>query len=57
MRRGLLVLALGLLLWATPVVAQRGPPSARSSPPDPAAEMARTIQVYRDAVARSVPLH
>lgn len=57
MRRGLLVLALGLLLWATPVVAQRSPPSARSSPPDPAAEMARTIQVYRDAVARSVPLH
>ncbi len=54
MRGVVAVLALGLLLWATPAVAQRG---ARSSPTDLAAEVARTTQVYRDAVARSLPLH
>jgi hypothetical protein len=52
--RALPVLVLGLLLGATPAVAQR---SARSSPADLAAEVARTTQVYRDAVARSLPLH
>ena len=52
--RAVPVLALGLLLWVAPAVAQRG---ARSSPTDLAAEVARTTQVYRDAVARSLPLH
>jgi hypothetical protein len=46
-----------LLLCATPVMAQRVPSPARKSLPEFADDVARAMQDYRDAVARSVPLH
>jgi hypothetical protein len=57
LRRWTTVLAIGLVLWTTPVVAQRGAPPSRTSLADLSSEVARTTRAYRDAVARSLPLH
>jgi hypothetical protein len=51
------VLVMGLMLWTTPGLAQRGTPPSRRSLGELAAEVARTTQSYRDAVARSIPQH
>lgn len=57
MRRWTTVLAIGLVLWTAPVSAQRGTPPSRRSLGELSAEVARTTQAYRDAVARSIPQH
>jgi hypothetical protein len=51
------VLVIGLLMWTTPALAQRGTPPSRKSLSELSAEVARTTQTYRDAVARSLPQH
>jgi hypothetical protein len=51
------VIVLGLALGAAPAAAQPAAPPARRSPAELAAEVARSTQIYRDAVARSLPLH
>jgi hypothetical protein len=56
-RRCIIVIVMGLMLWTTPALAQRGTPSSRRSLSELSAEVARTTQVYRDAVARSLPQH
>ena len=57
MRRWTTVLAIGLVLWTAPASAQRGTPPSRRSLGELSAEVARTTQAYRDAVARSIPQH
>ena len=57
MRRCTIVIVMGLMLWTTPALAQRGTPPSRRSLSELSAEVARTTQVYRDAVARSLPQH
>jgi hypothetical protein len=56
-RRCIIVIVMGLMLWTTPALAQRGTPPSRRSLSELSAEVARTTQVYRDAVARSLPQH
>ena len=51
------MLAIGLVLWTAPASAQRGTPPSRRSLGELSAEVARTTQAYRDAVARSIPQH
>jgi hypothetical protein len=55
-RGWVLVVALGLVLAPGVAAAQRGP-AERKSLADLTAEVARTTQKYRDAVARSMPIH
>ena len=52
-----MLIALGLLLGALPAAAQRGGPAERASLAELSAEVARATQTYRDAVARSLPIH
>jgi hypothetical protein len=56
-RRWTAVLVIGLVLWTTPVLAQRGTPPQRKSLSELTAEVVRTTQIYRDTVARSLPQH
>jgi len=56
-RRWTAVFAIGLALWTAPASAKRGTPASRSSLGEISAEVARTTQAYRDAVARSIPQH
>jgi len=57
-RRGwVLVVTVGVVLWASVAAAQRGGPAERKSLADLTAEVARTTQKYRDAVAKSMPIH
>lgn len=56
-RRWVGVLAIGMVLGTTPAGAQRGAPPSRQSLAELSAEVARTTQTYRDAVARSLPQH
>jgi hypothetical protein len=51
------VMGIGAVLCATPVTAQRMPPPGGKSLAELAADVARTMQEYRDAVARAVPVH
>jgi hypothetical protein len=52
------LLAIGLMLCAAPAAAQRGSaPPARKSLAELTADVIRTTQQYRDAVARSLPAH
>jgi hypothetical protein len=52
-----LLLAAGLLLCAAPAQAQRGTAPPRKSMAELTADVIRTTQQYRDAVARSLPQH
>jgi hypothetical protein len=56
LRRWMTVMAIGAVLCATPVAAQRMPPVHKSLA-ELAADVARATQKYRDAVARSIPVH
>ncbi len=51
------MLALGLVLWATPVAAQRTGPAARKSLAELTADVLRTTQQYRATLERAVPAH
>jgi hypothetical protein len=51
------VVALGLVLWATPVPAQRGAPAARKSLAELTADVLRTTREYRATLERAVPTH
>lgn len=51
------MLALGLVLWATPVAAQRPGPAARKSLAELTADVLRTTQQYRATLERAVPAH
>jgi hypothetical protein len=51
------VIGIGLVLWSTPSAAQRGGPAERRSLAELSARVARATQNYRDAVARSLPIH
>jgi hypothetical protein len=51
-----MALVIGLALGATPVAAQREGP-ARKSLAELSADVVRATQAYRDAVARSLPIH
>jgi hypothetical protein len=51
-----MVLVIGLALGATPVAAQREAP-ARKSLAELSADIVRATRAYRDAVARSLPIH
>src|SRR5262245_36412538 len=55
--RWMTVIVMGVVLCATPVMAQRVAPSARKSLAELAADVARATQEYRDAVARLLPVH
>ena len=57
MRRWTTALVVGLVLGTTPGLAQRATPPARRSLSELTAEVVRTTQAYRDAVARSIPQH
>jgi hypothetical protein len=56
-RTTLLLLALGLFLWAAPVTAQRQGPPPRKSLAELTADVIRTTQAYRATLERSLPLH
>jgi hypothetical protein len=54
---GAVILALGVLLHAPPVLGQRRAAPAGKAPAELAADVANAMQQYRDAVARSLPTH
>src|SRR6266850_2048768 len=51
------VVALGLVLGATPVAAQRSAPAARKSLAELTADVLRTTREYRATLERAVPAH
>jgi hypothetical protein len=56
-RRWMTVAAVGLVLWAIPVAAQRSAPAGRKSMAELTADVLRTTREYRATLERAVPAH